>query len=348
MRNDCDAKRMGDDELLAALLTLADGKRRNDAAMLAHIAEVDRRRLYAGKGYSSMFEYCVKVLRLSEGATSKRVRAARLSRAYPGLIEMVAAGELHLAGICMLGKYLTRDNHRAVLARARGMTCKQLEHLIAGLAPRPAVPASVRKLPGAAPARRELADSASQQAARPVASNPQLDLEPDPEPRSIAAPASAAATTGRSTVDVCSGAAAVPGTAAGSAVGRGRRHRSVEVLAPERYLIKATFGEEAKAKLDRAIDLLRHSVPDGDIAQIFERALDALIDGTEKRRFGKADRPRTSRPAKKGARQPTAAMKREVVAHDGYRCSFTAESGRRCTQTGKPREIPGCAGSASS
>lgn len=78
----------GDDELLAALDLLARGKRRNDAAMLAHIAEVDRRRLYAGKGYSSMFEYCVKVLQLSEWATSKRVRAARLSRAYPELIDM--------------------------------------------------------------------------------------------------------------------------------------------------------------------------------------------------------------------------------------------------------------------
>jgi hypothetical protein len=106
---------LGDDELLAELAALARDKHRNDAAMLAHIAEVDDRRLYAREGYSSMFEYCCHALRLSEGAAAKRLRAARVARRFPMVIGMVAAGELHLAGIDVLAAHLTECNHRAVI-----------------------------------------------------------------------------------------------------------------------------------------------------------------------------------------------------------------------------------------
>jgi hypothetical protein len=43
------------------------------ASLLAHLAEVDDRRLYAPEGYPSMHAYCVERLRLSEQGALKRI-----------------------------------------------------------------------------------------------------------------------------------------------------------------------------------------------------------------------------------------------------------------------------------
>jgi hypothetical protein len=44
-------------------------------------------------------------------------------------------------------------------------------------------------------------------------------------------------------------------------------------LSTERYEIRFTASASTREKLRRAQDLLRHAVPSGDIAEIFDRAL---------------------------------------------------------------------------
>src|SRR5437016_4031847 len=57
---------LSDHELLRELAALVANDRTTTAALLAHLAEIDARRLYLPAGYPSMFVYCVEVLRLSE------------------------------------------------------------------------------------------------------------------------------------------------------------------------------------------------------------------------------------------------------------------------------------------
>ena len=59
---------------------------------------------------------------------------------------------MSLTSVRILRPHLTPENHEAVLARASGRSRREIEALIAELAPRPDVPSSVRKLPAAAPA----------------------------------------------------------------------------------------------------------------------------------------------------------------------------------------------------
>ena len=66
-----------DDELLERLGALVQGARRTEADLLAHIGEVDRRRLYARAAAPSMFVYCTDVLHLSEAEAYLRIAAAR-------------------------------------------------------------------------------------------------------------------------------------------------------------------------------------------------------------------------------------------------------------------------------
>jgi hypothetical protein len=104
-------------------------------------------------------------------------------------------------------------------------------------------------------------------------------------------------------------------------------------LAPERFKLEVTLSGEAKAKLERARALMRHRVPSGDLGQVIEGALDVLLEKLEARKLGKVKKPRAAR--KSGSRRHVpAAVRREVVARDGERCSFVGEDGRRCDETG--------------
>lgn len=63
-----------------------------------------------------------------------------------------------------------------------------------------------------------------------------------------------------------------------------------------------TVSRETYDKFRRAQDLLRHIVPNGDVAAIFERALGLLVDDLERKRIGKAAHPRAVSGAKPDSR----------------------------------------------
>jgi hypothetical protein len=79
-------------ELLRRLAELLRQSRRVEADLVAHIAEVDDRRLYAREASPSMFAYCTEVLHLSEAEAYLRITAARALRRHPILLNMLADG----------------------------------------------------------------------------------------------------------------------------------------------------------------------------------------------------------------------------------------------------------------
>jgi hypothetical protein len=145
---------LSDDDLLRRLSDLVSQSRRVEAHLVAHIGEVDERRLYASKACSSMFVYATEVLHLSEAEAYLRIGAARASRKYPVLLAMLGDGRIHLSGIAALTRHLTEENFEKVLARAEHQSKRQIEELVAELAPKPDVPATMRKLPTPPPAPR--------------------------------------------------------------------------------------------------------------------------------------------------------------------------------------------------
>src|SRR5438552_18199538 len=138
------AAALPDQDLLARIDVLALSEREASADLVAHLAALDTRpALYAAKGYGSLFSYCTRVLGLSEDAACSRIEAARACRRFPVILDLLASGAMTLTS----ARHLTTENHQAVLARARGRRRREIESLIAELAPRPDVPTTVRKLP---------------------------------------------------------------------------------------------------------------------------------------------------------------------------------------------------------
>jgi len=138
---------ISDDDLLRRLSELLSQSRRVESELVAHIGEVDERRLYAREGSPSLFHFCTEVLHLSEAEAYLRITAARAARAQPAILPMLRDGRLHLSGIAKISPHLTGAHRATLLARAAHKTKRQIEVLIAELAPKPDVPATMRKLP---------------------------------------------------------------------------------------------------------------------------------------------------------------------------------------------------------
>jgi hypothetical protein len=101
-------------------------------------------------------------------------------------------------------------------------------------------------------------------------------------------------------------------------------------LAAERYEVRFTASAETLAKLRTAQDLLGHAVPNGDLAQVVDRALTLLVADLERKKFAATSRPRMSVAASNDDSHIPAVVRRGVAARDGGRCAFVSRSGRRC------------------
>jgi len=288
------------EQLLLEVKALAAREREATTQLIASLAELDARRLYLGEGFSSLFTYCTQCLRLSEHAAYNRIEAARAARKWPVILEMLADGSITLTTVCLLASHLTSDNHRLVLNAARYKSKREVEQQVAALRPLPPVPSSVRKLPAPKPVvvpqpASAVLETRSQPLAPAHASDP-TDVVPRPP-----APAS--------------------------------RPAVVAPLAPERYKVQLTISQETHDKLRRVQDLLRHSIPDGDPAAIFDRALTLLLEDLECKKLAQTDRPRPARESMSGSRHVPAAVRREVWKRDGGQCAFLGTTGR-CAERG--------------
>ena len=103
---------------------------------------------------------------------------------------------------------------------------------------------------------------------------------------------------------------------------------SIAPLAPGRYRIQLTVSRETHDKFRHAQALLRHVVPSGDAAEIFDRAVTLLVDQLERQRFAQIERARATKPGPGPSRHIPAAVRRAVWRRDGGSCAFVGAEGR--------------------
>jgi 5-methylcytosine-specific restriction endonuclease McrA len=99
-------------------------------------------------------------------------------------------------------------------------------------------------------------------------------------------------------------------------------------LSPNRYKVQFTADEALKDKLERAQNLMSHTNPSGELAEVVERAIDLLLLELERKKLGRAARPRAPQGTQRGS--IGRATRREVFQRDGARCAYVSEDGRRC------------------
>src|SRR6187431_1776997 len=235
---------LSDRELLARMPTLVRAERTASAEVIAHLMEIERRRLYLGEASSSLFAYCRERLGYSEDEALKRMSVARLAQRVPAALDELRSGAIHLTGLFVLSRYVKPENADELLGEARGKSRRELERLLARRFPRPDVAERIAPITG----------------------------------------------LGASGV-------VVTGLGAGADELRGR----TEPLSASRYRVEFTASSEFYEKLERARELLSHSLPSGDLGTLLERALDELIE-REVRRHQGAGKPRKRRELQLGSR----------------------------------------------
>jgi len=274
--------------LLRRLAAEVGQDRATTATLLALIAEVDARRLFAEEGFPSMFAYCVQVLHMSDDVAFKRIRAARSARQFPAIFDAVADGRLHLTAVVFLAPHLTPGNADELMAASTHKTKAEIEWLLAERFPQPDLPERIGVL-SASPA---LTLSAEQDSGHVQ----ELPRSLVPEPVACAAP-----------------------------------RPKLTPLSAERFGLQFSIERGTREKLRYAQALLGHRLPAGEIATVFDLALDALIEQLEKTKFAATSRPRSGRQGSSSdPRHIPAHVKRAVWEREGGQCGFVSESGQRC------------------
>jgi hypothetical protein len=286
---------LSDDELIAETKRLVTAEHVATVALLRSLMEIDARRLYLREGCSSLFTYCTQVLHLAEGAAYNRIEAARTARRFPAVLDALAGGLITLTTIRLLAPHLTDDNHCEVIAAAQHKSKRDVELLIAAINPKPAAPATIRRVQAPPPTRQQVPATGCGCVATPT---PVPQSRPEPEP---AAPASAV-------------------------------RSALNVLTVDSYKLQVTISRDTYEKLRRAQDLLRHANPSGDLATLLDRAVSLLLADLERRRYAATPAPRASATGTSNGRYIPAAVRREVWQRDQGRCAFVGTIGR-CRET---------------
>jgi hypothetical protein len=363
--------KLSEQELLDHFTSLVARDRHTTADLLVAIAEIDDRKLWAVHACSSMFTFCMERFHMSEQVTSKRLWAARTARRFPVILEMVARGELHLGAIHLLAKHLTGQNHTRLLERARHKSCREVERLVAELAPRADVPSRIRALPGPRGVGMAV-DGPAAAASEPArAMNNGTGSTVDAQAMVAAALLDGTSSREVSINSDSTGWVNDPGiptpprsqTAA----------KPIVALSPRRFKIEITVDEATHDKLRSLQDLMARCETGRDPAAIISCAIDVLLVRTLARKAACVARPKPTKPmtlanSMTSTVQPTstmpgsavrpafmapttpasdcapashghrsrkipAAVRREVWLRDSGRCCYEDMRGRRCSET---------------
>src|SRR5215470_6672248 len=121
------------------------------ACVIAHLAEISRREAHLRLGFTSLFDYGVRRLGLSEGSVYLRLQVANVARRFPAILSALAQNRISLSVAGALAPHLIEANAERLLSDCAGKTLREVkEHLVA-LKPEPLFKPGIRRAPWGAP-----------------------------------------------------------------------------------------------------------------------------------------------------------------------------------------------------
>jgi len=104
-------KNLSGELLVSNLKQLVVNERRIGVEILWHLRELERRRLFADLGYSSLFTYCVSELKYSEASAYRRIQAMRVLRELPELESKIESGSLSVMAVSQVQSFLKTKSY---------------------------------------------------------------------------------------------------------------------------------------------------------------------------------------------------------------------------------------------
>jgi len=296
-------------ELSRGAEKLASRERRHTAALIAHIAEISRRKGHLELGFKSLFSYCRKVLRLSEGAAWRRMQVASVSRRFPQALAHLTEGKVSLSSLSLLAPHLSEENLENVLGQAEGKTKEAVKEIVAALRPKPAAEPMIRRKPARSRQESPEVGNDGARGVQPELSFSARDLEPRKPEGSVevARPEvyNFRFSAGKSLREKLERLAEVLGI-------QGAARRMPEIL--EKALDIALEKKDPKAKLERRRkrEAARSKTRPDEVAQERKRETPGCDERVRSRYIPSSVRER-------------------LLECAGYQCEYTGPRGVRCT-----------------
>lgn len=116
--------------------SLVQEERKLLAQVLWHLREIDVRKLYSDLKCSSLFDYCVKILKYSESQASRRVSATRLLRKFPEIMSQIENGNLNLTHLNRAQTFFNEENIKdpqsmlEIINKIKGTRIKETDRIL--------------------------------------------------------------------------------------------------------------------------------------------------------------------------------------------------------------------------
>ena len=249
---------LSDDRLLERTKELSGIEHHLEVVVIDHLREIQKRRLYLRRGFSSLFDYAVRELGYSDAAAWRRIKAMRLCADVAGVRERLQDGSMTLNAAAQLQHAFDRQERkkeRAARSAPGGAGCGAAAQSQEGSAPKRKPAPVLDPVPVLdSEARRELVEQASGKSSREVM---QMLAEVDPE---LAASAD-----------------------------------RVRPLGGGRWELKAVIDDECRRGLERLKGLLAHVDPHMTLGQLMGRL---VREGLDRHDPARPPRGRRAAPAK--------------------------------------------------
>src|SRR3989338_10359749 len=122
-----------DKELLEKFGVLVQEEKEATAQVVVHLSEINRRKLYAQEGYSSLFSYCVEKYHYSKAAAYRRIQAAKLVQREPRVLIYLKEAKLNLTTIGLIEPFAREEKLNPLIHASLGKTKEVVEELLGEL-----------------------------------------------------------------------------------------------------------------------------------------------------------------------------------------------------------------------
>ena len=288
-------------ELLEKFGVLVKEEKEATAHVIAHLSEIDRRKLYAEEGYASLFSYCVEKYHYSEGAAYRRIQSAKAYQKFPEILELLKQGKLNLMTLSLIEPHLDQKNGGLLIHKILDKSKREVEEVLSELSfKKEKVQDVIRRLP----VKKAVLENSAQ--------NFTFTGESEVNKK-------------KSTGNVSQKRPEIP-----------QKSQAFSDTEPKeevrRVKIEFVADEKVARLIERAKELLRHKYPQGKLEDLVREAFELLLEKKDPERKIKRDSsPRLHKGQNdaKGRYIPQA-IQREVYQRDKAQCSYTSSEGKKC------------------
>ena len=122
--------RFSNHQLIESLKALVSKEQKCSHEIVLHLAEVDRRKLFADLGFSSLFDYCTRGLGYSNASAQRRICAARAVKAVPEVYDCLAEGKVSFKVLDVASTAIAKAGGKELLTELCGVGCEEAQRIV--------------------------------------------------------------------------------------------------------------------------------------------------------------------------------------------------------------------------